>query len=180
MKITTNKFVSVIYDLNVGEGDEHELMEQATLAEPMNFVFGTGSMLPALENELLGRKVGDTFKFTLPPTDAYGEYNEEYLMELPKNVFEVEGEFDSQVVREGNTVPMIDSNGNRLNGSVLEVKKEAVLIDFNHPLAGETLHFSGKVVDVHEPTEEDLASLSADRCNCGCGDENCDDCLGCR
>ncbi|MDR1258388.1 MAG: FKBP-type peptidyl-prolyl cis-trans isomerase [Tannerellaceae bacterium] len=180
MKITANKFVSVIYDLNVGEGDDRELMEQATPDAPMNFVFGTGSMLPAFEDELKGRKAGDTFKFTLPPTDAYGEYNEEYLMELPKNVFEVDGEFDSDMVREGNTVPMIDSDGNRLNGSVMVVKEDTVMLDFNHPLAGETLHFSGRVIDVHEPTEEDLESLSAGRCNCGCGDDNCDACLGCR
>ncbi|MDR1644743.1 MAG: FKBP-type peptidyl-prolyl cis-trans isomerase [Tannerellaceae bacterium] len=177
MRIATNKFVSVIYDLNVGEEDERELMEKATREAPLSFLFGTGSMLPAFEDELAGCKVGDKFKFTIFPSDAYGEYNEEYLMELPKTVFEVDGQFDAEMVKEGNIVPMVDSDGNRLNGSVMEVKGDTVCIDFNHPLAGETLHFSGEVIDVHDPTQEDLASLSSG--GCGCGDDDCGTCQGC-
>ncbi|MTU74588.1 peptidylprolyl isomerase, partial [Parabacteroides merdae] len=73
----------------------------------------------------------------------------------------------------GNTVPMMDSNGNRMNGSVLEVKEDVVVMDFNHPLAGETLHFNGEVIDVHEPTAEEIAALTAPAGGCGCG---CDDC----
>ncbi|MDR1555449.1 MAG: peptidylprolyl isomerase [Tannerellaceae bacterium] len=177
MKITTNKFVSVTYDLNVGEGNERELMERATRETPLSFIFGTGSMLPAFEDELTGLEVGDTFRFTIFPADAYGEYNEEHLMELPKNVFEVDGQFDSKMVKEGNILPMMDSNGNRLNGSVMEVKDDIVLIDFNHPLAGETLHFEGTVIDVHEPTAEEVAALA--NCSCDCGDDGCDSCSGC-
>ena len=62
------------------------------------------------------------------------------------------------MIKEGNTVPMMDSNGNRMNGSVLEVKEDVVVMDFNHPLAGETLHFNGEVIDVHEPTAEEIAA----------------------
>ena len=98
---------------------------------------------------------------------------EDHVLDLPKNIFEVEGKFDSEIIKEGNTVPMMDSNGNRLNGSVLEVKDDVVVMDFNHPLAGETLHFSGEVIDVHEPTAEEIAALSAPTGGCGCG---CDDC----
>jgi FKBP-type peptidyl-prolyl cis-trans isomerase SlyD len=178
MRITTNKFVSVTYDLNVGEGDERDLMEKATREAPLSFVFGAGMMLPAFEEELLGLRVGDKFKFTISPADAYGEYNKEHLMELPKTVFEVDGEFDTERVKEGHVVPMVDSNGNRLNGSVLEVKDDIVLLDFNHPLAGETLHFSGEVIDVHNPTEEEIAALSPES-DCGCGDNSCMTCHCC-
>jgi FKBP-type peptidyl-prolyl cis-trans isomerase SlyD len=173
-----NKFVSVTYDLNVGEGSERELMEQATREKPLSFVFGTGMMLPAFEGELSGLKVGDKFRFTLFPADAYGEYNDEHRMELPKTVFEVNGQFDSQMVKEGNIVPMVDANGNRLNGSVLEVTEEVVLLDFNHPLAGETLHFSGEIIDVHNPSEEEIAALSSSG-DCGCDNDGCDTCGGC-
>jgi FKBP-type peptidyl-prolyl cis-trans isomerase SlyD len=178
MKITNNKFVSVTYDLNVGEGDERELMERATRENPLSFVFGTGAMLPAFEEELSGLQMGDKFRFTIFPADAYGEYNEEHQMELPRTVFEVNGQFDSQMVKEGNIVPMVDSEGNRLNGSVMEVKDKIVLVDFNHPLAGETLHFSGEVIDVHNPTEEEIAALSSGE-GCGCGDDSCDTCHSC-
>lgn len=173
MKITANKFVSVTYDLNVGEGEDQELMEKATIEVPLNFIYGTGAMLPAFENALKGLEVGEKFDFTIAPAEAYGEYNEEHVLDLPKNIFEVDGKFDSEMIKEGNTVPMMDSNGNRLNGSVLEVKEDIVVMDFNHPLAGETLHFSGEVIDVHEPTEEEIAKLSAAAaggCNCGCDD----------
>jgi FKBP-type peptidyl-prolyl cis-trans isomerase SlyD len=177
MRITTNKFVSVTYDLNVGEENERELMERATREAPLSFVFGTGSMLPAFEDELAGLMTGDSFKFTIQPAEAYGEYNEEHLMELPKSVFEVDGQFDSERVTEGNVLPMMDSNGNRLNGSVMEVKEDIVLIDFNHPLAGETLHFEGEVIDVHDPTAEEVAALAGNGCDCG--NDDCGSCHEC-
>ena len=167
MKISTNKFVSVAYDLNVGEDDERELMERATPEHPLQFIFGTDSMLPAFEAKLNGLSTGDTFEFTLTPENAYGEFNEENVMELPKSMFEVEGKFDNEYVTEGNTIPMMDTNGQRFNGSVLEVKDDVVVMDFNHPLAGETLHFSGTVIDVHEPTAEEIAAIAGE-CGGGC------------
>lgn len=176
MKIATNKFVSVTYDLNVGEDDERELMERATAEQPLQFVFGLGMMIPAFEDHLKGLAAGDKFQFTLAPEDAYGEYQEENVVELPKNIFEVEGKFDEEYITEGATVPMMDSNGQRLNGSVLEVKENAVVMDFNHPLAGETLHFSGEVLDVHEATAEEIAAISGGGCGCGCGDGCDSDC----
>ena len=133
MKITANKFVAVTYDLNVGEGEERELMEKAVAEAPLKFIFGTGAMLPAFEDALKGLEVGDKFDFSIAPADAYGEYVEDHVLDLPKNIFEVEGKFDSEIIKEGNTVPMMDSNGNRLNGSVLEVKDDVVVMDFNHP-----------------------------------------------
>ena len=166
MKITANKFVAVTYDLNVGEGEERELMERATAETPLKFIFGTGAMLPAFEDALKGLEVGDKFNFSITPADAYGEYVEEHVLDLPKNIFEVDGKFDSEMIKEGNTVPMMDSNGNRMNGSVLEVKEDVVVMDFNHPLAGETLHFNGEVIDVHEPTAEEIAALTAQRHPC--------------
>ncbi len=175
MKITANKYVAVTYDLNVGEGEERELMEKATVEAPLKFIYGTGMMLPAFEKALNGLEVGGTFNFSIEPAEAYGEYNEEHVLDLPKNIFEVDGKFDAEMIKEGNTVPMMDSNGNRMNGSVLEVKDDIVVMDFNHPLAGETLHFSGEVIDVHEPTAEEIAAFSAPASGCGCGC-GCDDC----
>lgn len=171
MKISANKYVAVIYDLNVGEGEERELMERATPEVPLTFLYGAGAMLPAFEEALNGLGVGDKFEFSIKPEDAYGEYVDEHVIELPKNIFEVDGKFDDEMIKEGNTVPMMDSDGRRMNGSVLEVKDNIVVMDFNHPLAGETLHFSGEVLDVHEPTAEEIAALSgqADGCGSGCG-----------
>lgn len=175
MKISANKFVAVTYDLYVGEGEERELMEKATREVPLKFIYGTGSMIQAFEDALMGLESGAAFDFTITPENAYGEYNEDYVLDLPKNIFEVDGKFDSEMIQEGNTVPMMDSNGNRMNGSVLEVRDDVVVMDFNHPLAGETLHFKGEVIDVHEPTAEEIAAMIAPAGGCGCG---CDSCGG--
>ena len=175
MKISANKFVAVTYDLYVGEGEERELMEKATREVPLKFIYGTGYMIQEFEVALMGLESGAAFDFTITPENAYGEYNEDYVLDLPKNIFEVDGKFDSEMIQEGNTVPMMDSNGNRMNGSVLEVRDDVVVMDFNHPLAGETLHFTGEVIDVHEPTAEEIAALTAPAGGCGCG---CDSCGG--
>ena len=183
MRISANKYVAVIYDLNVGEGEERELMEKATREVPLKFIYGTGMMIPAFEDALAGLESGDQFDFSLTPENAYGEYNEDHVLELPKNIFEIDGKFDSEMVKEGNTIPMMDADGHRMNGSVLEVKKDVVVMDFNHPLAGETLHFKGEVVDVHEPTAEEIAAMTSSSCGggcegCGggCGDHECGGC----
>lgn len=175
MKISANKYVAVIYDLNVGEGEEQELMEKATREVPLKFIYGTGMMIPAFENALLGLEEGAKFDFTITPENAYGEYKEENVLDLPKHIFEVDGKFDADMVKEGNTLPMMTADGQHVNGSVLEVKEDAVVMDFNHPLAGETLHFTGEVIDVHEPTSEEIAALTAPAGGCGCG---CDSCGG--
>lgn len=174
MKITPNKYVAVIYDLNVGEGDERELMERATVELPLKFIFGTGMMIPAFEQNLDGLEEGDSFQFTIEPADAYGDYIEENVVDLPKDIFKINGKFDAEMIKEGNTVPMMDAEGNHMNGSVLEVKEDIVVMDFNHPLAGETLHFTGKVIDVHEPTAKEIADLTAPAEGCGgCDCSNC-------
>ena len=175
MKIADNKYVAVIYDLNVGEGEERELMEKATREVPLKFIYGTGMMIPAFEKALMGLEPGEKFDFTIAPADAYGDYNEDHVLDLPKSIFEVDGKFDSEMIKEGNTVPMMDSDGHRMNGSVLEVKEDVVVMDFNHPLAGETLHFTGEVIDVHEPTAEEIAAFAAPAGGCGCGCGGCGD-----
>ena len=190
MKISENKMVSLTYDLTVSgeEGEEKELMERATKEQPLTFMFGMGMMLEAFEKNVEGLKLGDKFSFVLTPEQSYGEYNEDNVVELPKQVFEVDGKFDEERISEGQTLPMMDSQGNRLMGSVLEIKEEVVVMDFNHPLAGETLHFDGEVIDVHEATPEEIAALTnqGDSCGCGCGgneEESCSDkecgCSGC-
>ncbi|GHS96069.1 peptidyl-prolyl cis-trans isomerase [Bacteroidia bacterium] len=175
MKIEDEKIVSLSYDLTVDEDGQAELMEKATKEHPLTFMFGMGMMLDAFEKNVEGLQAGDKFSFTLSPEEAYGEFIEQKVVELPKNIFEVDGKFDEERIAEGETLPMMDAQGNRLMGSVLEVKSEVVVMDFNHPLAGETLHFDGEVLDVHDATPEEIAALTQPfegGCDCGC--DSCD------
>ncbi|MDR1407785.1 MAG: FKBP-type peptidyl-prolyl cis-trans isomerase [Tannerella sp.] len=178
MKIATNKFVSVIYDLNVGDGDARELKERATEERPLEFIFGTGSMLPAFEAQLKGLAPDEIFQFSLAPENAYGEIEPENIVDLPKKIFEVEGEFDAEFVKAGNILPMMDSDGHRMNGTVMAVNADAVVMDFNHPLAGQTLHFAGRVLDVRKATGEDIEKLNGGGCGCGCSESSAHGC-GC-
>jgi len=177
MKVSTNKFVSASYDLMVGgeEGKEQELMEKATAEKPLSFIFGTGMMLEAFEHNLAGLAVGDSFDFTLAAEDAYGEYADEQVVDIPRSVFEVDGQIDEEVIFENNIVPMMDQNGSRLDGTVVTVGEENIKMDFNHPLAGEDLHFIGQVLVVREATEEEVKQLMGGG-GCDCGEGGCDSC----
>ena len=172
MKISDNKYVSLAYDLNVGEGSDRELMEQATAERPMEFIFGANMMLEAFENQIKGLGQGDVFSFQLSPEEAYGDYDETKLVELPKNIFVINGKIDDEVLFEGNTVPMMDSSGNRLVGSVVSIGDDVVTMDFNHPLAGERMYFDGRVVGVREASAEEIAALFSGG-GCGCGSGGC-------
>ena len=177
--IATKKMVTVTYDLYVGgEDGEAELMEQATRQQPFTFCFGVGMMLERFEQHLEGRKAGDKFDFVIDYTEAYGEYEDENIVELPKKLFEIDGEFDGEWVAEGNVVPLVDKNGSRVDASVVTVGEDTVTVDLNHPLAGEDLHFTGEIIDVRDATEEELKQLLNPCCGGGCSSD-CDGDCGC-
>lgn len=185
MTISEKKIVTVSYDLFVqAEKEKPELMESATTENPLVFCYGVGMMLQKFEENLLDKKAGDDFDFNILCDDAYGQYSEDHVVDLPKNIFEVEGKFDDEMVAIGKIVPLMDAQGNRLNAEVLSINENDVSVDLNHPLAGENLHFKGKIIDVHEASEEELAaylgggdcsscdttdSCDTKSCGCGCG-----------
>ena len=111
----------------------------------MVFIYGMSGLPDQFEENLEGLNSGDSFDFKLDTEDGYGEYNEDAVVDLPKNVFEVEGSVPDNMLEEGNYIPMSDSEGNQLQGRVVEVTDEAVKMDFNHPLAGKALRFTLKV-----------------------------------
>jgi FKBP-type peptidyl-prolyl cis-trans isomerase SlyD len=170
MIIEKNKVVSLIYELRV-DGSDGEVIESLNEEKPLTFLYGTGALLPMFESNIDGLKIGDAFKFDLKCEDAYGVATEEAVVDIPKSVFEVDGAFDNEMVKEGNAIPMMDGDGNRLNGVVVAVNHETVTMDFNHPLAGDDLHFHGKIVGIREATGEELQHghiHSSDGCGGGC------------
>lgn len=190
MKITANKAVSAEYELYVdGEKEgELELMEKATVEQPLSFVFGMGMMLPKFEENLFGMQVGDKFDFVINCEDGYGEYDDESVLDLDRSVFEIDGKLDKEMIFEGNVVPLMDNEGNRINAQVVTITDTHVKVDLNHPLAGENLHFKGSLLEVREATEKELAALmSGGGCGCGggcedssCGEGGCgDEACGC-
>ena len=177
MAITKNKMVSLTYDLRI-DGKEGELIEQATAEKPLKFVYGAGIMLPKFEALIEGLEQGKSFEINLSSQDAYGEIDKNAIIELPKHLFLIDGKFDDDIVKVGNSVPMMSTNGQRMNGLVLEVNDDFIKMDFNHPLAGEDLFFQGDVLEVRDATDEEIAATVQGGCGCGsggCDEEACSD-----
>jgi len=170
MTISKDKIVSVIYELKTDLSGE--IIEKAVTETPLTYLCGAGQMLEKFEEKLMGLKVGDSFDFKLETEEAYGEASEEAVIDLPKNIFEVNGEFDSEVIKEGNVVPMQDNSGRRMNGIVLEVTDATIKMDFNHPLAGDALFFKGEVIEVRDASEEEMKEAYAPQGGCDSG--SCD------
>jgi FKBP-type peptidyl-prolyl cis-trans isomerase SlyD len=172
-EISKHSMVTLTYDLRIDD-EQGEVIETATQENPLQFLFGAGTMLPKFESHLAGLKAGEPFTIRLLKNDAYGDINHDAIVDLPKHVFLMDGKFDDELVAVGNTVPMMSSNGQRLNGHVLEISDDSVKMNFNHPLAGEDLYFSGKVLEVREASEEELAQILTGG-GCGCGSHGCND-----
>ncbi len=175
MKITANKSVSAEYELFVdGEVEgELELMEKATVEKPLSFVYGVGMMLPKFEENIFGMQAGDKFDFVINNDDAYGPYDDESVLDLDRSIFEIDGKLDEEMIFEGNVVPLMDGEGNRINAQIVSLSETHVKVDLNHPLAGENLHFKGSVLEVREATEKELAAIMGGGGGCGCGSGGC-------
>lgn len=177
MKIENNKAVSLIYELRESnaEGRVIELLEENN---PMTFIYGTGRLLPDFELNLSSLAKGDKFNFILDADSAYGDRREDMIVDVPISIFMNDGKIDESVCSVGNEVPMMDRDGNRINGIINEITDSYVKMDFNHPMAGTALHFSGKIMDVREATPEEIAGLNHSCSSCGSHDEETGGCSG--
>ena len=181
METVENKYITLAYKLYSIENGEKEFTEEAPAEHPFQFISGLGLTLEAFESQVKDLKKGDKFDFTIKAEEAYGEYDEEHVIDLPKNIFETEGKFDSERVVEGAVIPLMTSEGQRINGSVVEVKDDVVVMDMNHPLAGCDLNFVGEVTENRPATNDELAEMarmmSGGGCGGGCnGGCDCGDC----
>ncbi len=175
MEQTPHKYVTVAYELYTdNEKGIHELVEKAPAEHPFQFITGMGVALDAFEAKINELKAGEAFDFVLKVDDAYGPYEEEHVLELDKQIFSVNGHFDKEMVYPGAVLPLVNSDGNRFQGLVLEVKDNTVVVDLNHPLAGKDLHFKGEVVVMRDATDDEIKGLinmmSGEGCGCGCED----------
>lgn len=179
MKIAQNMVVELCYDLEV----EGQIVDKTTKEKPLDYIHGTGSLLPKLEESIEGMEPGDTFDITLAPADGYGEVDSAKIIDLPKSAFEINGEIREDLLVKGNTIPMLNSMGAVIPGVVLEVGEDTVKMDLNYQMAGKILHFTGEILSVREATEKELAEgLHGEYLHsCGCGgchggDGECGDC----
>lgn len=170
MTIVTNKVVSLKYELRIN-AEDGELVEKVENDRPLQFIFGVGSMLEKFESNIGGLKEGDKFNFKLKADEAYGDVNNEMIVDVPKEIFMVDGKIDDSLLVIDKVIPMRDQQGNHLNGKIIEIKESQVVMDFNHPLAGDDLFFTGEVLNVRDASDEELSHghIHDDSHSCGCG-----------
>ena len=139
--------VSMDYKLTV----DGEVLDSSDGVGPLQFLAGYDNIVPGLEREMIGMKIGDSKDVVVAPEDGYGEFDDEAFMEVPRS------EFPSDLqIEEGVELNVTDEEGQNQYARVESLTDETVRLDFNHPLAGAELHFSVKVLALRDPTEEEL------------------------
>ena len=173
MDIQKGKVVSIDYILRDAGG---KVLDSSDEGEPLLYLHGNDNIIPGLEKHLEGKQIGDSLSCVVPAAEGYGERNEELVLKVSKSEFGPDAE-----VTPGMQFEARSDEGTQIV-TVVKIEDDEVTIDTNHPLAGETLHFEIKVVDVRDATEEELEhghvhGNESCGCGCGCGDDECgDDC----
>lgn len=176
-KIQPGKYVEMIYDLYVTDENGDKLVHQVDPEHPEKIVFGvTRGVIAPLEKALEGLQSGDAFDVKVSAEEGFGKYDPDQVVHLEKDIFEIDGKFDSDRIKVGEVVPMMTADGYRIDGKVVSIDDKEVVMDFNHPLADKPIHFVGKVLTVREATPEELQP--AHGCGCGCGHDHCGDGCG--
>ena len=145
--VTANKAVEIHYTLT---NDKGETVDSSQGEAPLPYIQGMENLVPGLEKELEGKKVGDKIKVSVAPAEGYGERNPELTQAVPRDVFQFDGDIEVGMRFEAEAEHGIELV------TVVAVDDEVVTIDANHPLAGETLNFDVEIVSIREATSEEL------------------------
>ena len=145
--VQNNVVVSMEYTLQV----DNEEIDSSKGQEPLQFLVGHGNIISGLEREMIGMKVGDSKDVVIQPADAYGEFDDQAYLDVPRKDFPT----DMQI-EEGSELTVQDDSGQSRYARVDAIDGDTVRLNFNHPLAGDELHFNVKVVGLRQPTSEEL------------------------
>jgi FKBP-type peptidyl-prolyl cis-trans isomerase SlyD len=135
------------YTLTV-DGEE---LDSSADAGPLEFLAGYDNIVPGLEREMIGMKIGESKDVVVAPEDGYGEFDDDAFIDAPRSDFP-----SDTPLEEGLELVVTDEDGNQQMAYVDSFDDETVSLNFNHPLAGAELHFTVKVVALREPTAEEL------------------------
>ena len=149
LKVVDGLVVGLDYVLRLDDG---EVIDSSTGQEPLEFLQGQRQIIPGLEQSLYGMMLGDEKDVEVAPADAYGESDPDAVELVDRDVFPPD-----LSLAPGMALRMRDSSGQALEAYVAEVRPDGVLLDFNHPLAGETLFFRVKIAALRPATSEELS-----------------------
>ena len=171
-----SKYITVSYQLHsIDENGAKHLEEQTQQGQPFQFISGFGFTLDGFEQRIVDLEPGAKFDFTLSPAEAFGEYDEEGVHKMKREAFCINDHFDHENIYPGAVITLMDEEEHRFMARVEKVEEDGVTIDTNHPLAGQTLQFTGVVLENRDATKEELQNLINQIGHECCG---CDDCEG--
>jgi peptidylprolyl isomerase len=124
--------------------EDGQIVESSNGQDPQTFQVGDSRLLPGLNKALLGLKKGEKKTITIPPNEGFGQRKEDLVRETPKTI--IKGDVKGT---EGELVELCSKDGERYLATIQEVKKDTIILDLNHPLAGETLTFEIQVIDIN-------------------------------
>jgi FKBP-type peptidyl-prolyl cis-trans isomerase SlyD len=140
--------ISIDYTLKGADG---KVIDSSQGREPLKYIHGQKMMIPGLEKELTGMKVGGQKNVRVKPEDGYGKINPQAFQEVPKEKIPANG------LKVGAILTAQTPNGGTVPMRVHEIKEKTVVMDMNHPMAGKTLDFNVKVVDIQPPPQPPAA-----------------------
>jgi len=142
--------------------DAGEVIDTSDGRAPLEYLHGAHNIVPGLEKALAGQSIGDTFEAEVPPEEGYGPRQEGATEKIGKDKLPPD-----MALLPGMQLTAQDENGQMFAMWVAEVSDEDITVDYNHPLAGQTLHFSGNIVSLREPSEEEVAHGHVHAGGCG-------------
>ena len=149
MKVGKDKVVLMHYTLKNDAGD---VIDSSEGGDPLPFLQGHGNIIPGLESALEGSKAGDKLDVSIKPEKAYGERMKDAIQEIPKSALKGIDE-----VKVGMQLQSQDQDGNAFLVNVTKIEDDKITVDANHPLAGQTLHFSVSIESVRKAEAEELS-----------------------
>ena len=124
-----NLYIAVAYRLYTKDKEgKREMVEEATMEQPFQFVSGLGMTLDDFEAQLVGLEKDAEFDFELTPEQAYGEYEQERVIKVPRSTFEIDGRLDREYIFEGAVVPLQNADGQRFNGMIAKIGDTEVTV----------------------------------------------------
>ena len=148
MKVASKCVVSLDYSLHLGDG---EVIDSSDGGEPLTYLHGNGQIIPGLEKQLEGMDVGQSKQVVILAAEGYGERDPEAVQQVSR------GQFGDRPLKEGDEFIAVDDHHNEMPVRIEKIEGDRVTVDFNHPLAGKTLHFSVTVKQVREASAEELS-----------------------
>ena len=150
MIVKKGQRVSVDYEGKFDDGEIFDSSKHGDHSHPLTFEVGSGQVIKGFDDAVLGMKIGEEKQFKISPKEAYGEHNPSLKKSLPKNLLP-----KNQEPKAGMTIVLNAPTGQQIPAKITHVSKDSITIDLNHPLAGKSLNFKIKLLDIHKIGKEE-------------------------